>query len=79
MVETWGKVPEYAGRGRPTTEKQAQPGWHYVQVIKHRIGYHLTGVTIKVVYGDEEEALELLGGHTAYIERTNLTSRQMNG
>jgi hypothetical protein len=38
-----------------------------------------TAVTIKVVYGDEEEALDLLGGHTACIERTNLASRQMNG
>jgi hypothetical protein len=79
MVETWGKVPEYAGRGRPATQKQAQPGWHYVQVIKYRTGYRLTGVTIKVVYGDEEEVLDVLGGHTAYVERTHLTSRQMNG
>jgi len=48
-------------------------------VIKHRTGYHLTGITIKVVYGDVEEVLDVLGEHTAYVERTNLTSRQMNG
>jgi hypothetical protein len=79
MVETWGRVPEYTGQGRPPTQKQAQPDWHYLQVIKHRSGYRLTGITIKVVYGDPEEVLDLLGGHTAYVERTNLTSRQMNG
>jgi hypothetical protein len=79
MVETWGQVPEYTGQGRPPTQKQAQPDWHYLQVIKHRSGSRLTGITIKVVYGDPEEVLDLLGGHTAYVERTNLTSRQMNG
>lgn len=79
MVETWGQVPEYAGRGRPPTCKQPQPTWQYLQVVKHRSGYHLTGLTIKVVYGDPEEVRDLLGEHTAYIERTQLTSRQMNG
>ena len=37
------------------------------------------GVTIKVVCGDPDEVLAQVGGHTAYVERTNLTSRQMNG
>jgi hypothetical protein len=31
------------------------------------------------VYGDAEEVKALLGEHTAYVERTHLTSRQMNG
>jgi hypothetical protein len=79
MVETWGKVPEYVGRGRPPIRKQAQPDWHYFQVIKHRSGNRLTGITIKVIYGDPEEVRNLLSEHTAYIERTHLTSRQMNG
>jgi hypothetical protein len=79
MVETWGQVPDYAGRGRPPTKKQPRTGWNYVQVIKRRSGYRLTGIKIKVIYGDPEEVLDLLGGHTAYIERTNLTNRQMNG
>jgi hypothetical protein len=48
-------------------------------VIKPRCGYRLSGVTIKVVYGTPEEVCALVGAHTAYIERTNLTSRQMNG
>lgn len=79
MVETWGQVPEYKGRGKPPTRKQPQPGWHYLKVIKRRSGYRLTGISIRVVYGDPEEVIALLGEHTAYVERTHLTSRQMNG
>jgi hypothetical protein len=79
MVETWGRVPEYPGRGRPPTRKRAQPDWHYLQVVKHRSGSRLTGITLKVVYGDPEEVCKLLGEHTSYVERTNLTSRHMNG
>jgi hypothetical protein len=79
MVETWGQVPEYSGQGRPPTHKRPQPGWQYLQVVKHRSGGRLTELTIKVIYGDPEEVRELLGEHTAYVERTNLTSRQMNG
>jgi len=36
-------------------------------------------VTTKVIYGDSEKVKDVLGEHTAYVERTNLTSRQMNG
>ena len=32
-----------------------------------------------MISGDPEEVKALLGEHTASIERTNLTSRQMNG
>jgi len=79
MVETWGQVPAYVGRGRPPTHRQAQPDWRYLQVIKHHAGKCLTGITIKVIYGDPEEVRKLLGEHTAYIERTHLPSRHMNG
>jgi hypothetical protein len=79
LVQMWGHVPDYGGRGRPPTRPQPQPGWHYLQVIKRRSGHRLTGVTIKVVYGDPEEVCAHVGAHTAYVERTNLTSRQMNG
>ncbi len=34
---------------------------------------------IPVVYGDPDEVRDLMGGHTAYVERTNLTARQMHG
>jgi hypothetical protein len=35
----------------------------------------LESVRIKVVYGNSKEVEEKLGCHTAYVERTNLTSR----
>jgi hypothetical protein len=79
MVETWGQVPSYSGTGRPPTVKRAGPDWQYVQVIKRRKGGRVVGVTINVVYGDPETVLAEVGGHTAYVERTNLTSRQTNG
>jgi hypothetical protein len=79
LLDTWGQVPAYQGRGRPPSCKQPQPEWQYVQVVKERSGNRVTDVHIKVMYGDPSEVLALLGGHTAYVERTNLTSRQMNG
>nr|BAL56765.1 hypothetical conserved protein [uncultured prokaryote] len=79
MVGTWGQVPAYGGRGRPPERKRAQPDWHYLQVIKHCSGGRLMGITVKGIYGDPEEARRLLGEHMAYVERTHLTSRQMNG
>jgi hypothetical protein len=79
LVDSWGQVPAYGGRGRPASCKQPQPEWQYVQVVKERSGNRVTGVPIKVVYGEPTEVLALMGGHTAYVERTNLTSRQMNG
>jgi len=58
-----------------------KPGkdWQYLQVIKKREGSKLVSVTTKVIYGDPDEVKKILGEHTAYVERTNLTSRQMNG
>lgn len=79
MLDTWGKLPEYSGRGRPPTNKQPLPGWKCLQVTKHRSGGKLIRVTHRVVYGDPKEVPELMGLNTAYVERTNLTSRQMNG
>jgi len=78
MVKTWGEVPPYGGLGRPPTEKQPGDGWHYLQVVKYREGGQVVRVEVKVIYGDET-TLDLVGGHTSYVERTNLTSRQMNG
>lgn len=79
MLETWGKLPEYTGIGRPPTRKQPQPGWKCLQVTKHRSGGRLIRVTHRVVYGDPNEVPNFMGLNTAYVERTNLTSRQMNG
>ena len=79
MLKTWGKVPEWNGIGRPPTALQPGKGWKYLQVIKKREGGKLVKVTTKVIYGEPEEVKRVLGEHTAYVERTNVTSRQMNG
>jgi hypothetical protein len=79
MLATWGVLPGYSGRGRPPTRKQPQPGWKCLQVTKHRSSGRLIGITYRVVYGDSKEVCDLLGLNTAFVERTNLTSRQMNG
>jgi hypothetical protein len=79
MLETWGKSPEYTGRGRPPKRKQPQSGWKCLQVVKHHSGSRLIRITYRVIYGDPNEVPNFLGLNTAYVERTNLTSRQMNG
>jgi hypothetical protein len=38
MVETWGKVPEYGGRGAPPKLPKPGKDWQYLQVIKKRKG-----------------------------------------
>jgi hypothetical protein len=79
MLFEWGKVPEYCGRGRPPILPQPSENWKYLQIVKIRQGSKLVGVIPKVVYGNTNEVKDLLGEHTAYVERTHLTSRQMNG
>jgi hypothetical protein len=79
MVEVWGKVPEYKGRGRPPTNKRPQADWQYLQMVKQRENGRVVGIKAKTIYGDRREVLDLLGGSTSYVERTNLTSRHMNG
>ena len=49
MVETWGKVPSYQGKGFPPERKQPLEGWQYVQVIKHREGHQVVEVETKVI------------------------------
>jgi hypothetical protein len=79
MVQTWGKVPEYKGRGRPPEKKRPLGGWKYLQVIKDRDERgRVNGTKKEVVFGEEESVLELFEDHTAYVERTHLTMRQMN-
>jgi hypothetical protein len=80
MVEVWGKVPEYGGRGRPPTKKRPGAEWRYLQMVKQRENGRVMGIKAKTIYGDQREVLEKLsGGSTSYVERTNLTSRHMNG
>jgi len=73
MLETWGKVPEYCGRGAPPKLPKPGKDWQCLQVIKKRKGGKLESICIKIVYGDPEEVKAKLGCHTAYVERTNLT------
>jgi hypothetical protein len=79
IVEAWGEVPAYSGRGRPPTRKRPRSDWQYMQVQKIRSGSRLIEVRTEVIFGDAQEVVALLGKHTAYIERSQLTSRQMNG
>jgi hypothetical protein len=55
MLEIWGNVPEYRGRGAPPKLPQPGKDWQYLQVIKKREGGKLVRVTTKVIYGDTEE------------------------
>lgn len=79
MVNVYGQVPEYGGRGRPPTLKQPGNGWLYLQMVKqHDDQGHFTGTKLKAVYGKLNDLIKLLGESTAYIERDNLTSRMFN-
>ena len=66
MVEVYGLVPEYSGRGRPPKRKRPQPDWQYVQLVKQRVNGRLKGTRLNVIYGDETEVTALLGQSTAY-------------
>lgn len=79
MIEVYGGVPAYTGRGRPPTVKRPQPGWQYVQMVKQRDQGRVVGTQLRVIYGTEQHVLALLGKSTAYIERTHLTMRLFNG
>ncbi len=80
MIEVYGAVPEYSGRGRPPTKKRAGAGWLYLQMVKQRDERgRLKGIKLRVQFGKKSEVLALLGKSTAYIERSNLTSRLFNG
>ena len=78
MVEVYGQVPAYSGVGRPPTDKQPGEDWQYLQVVKQRENGRVIGTELRVIYGDEEDVLELLGKSTSYIERSHLTSRHFN-
>jgi hypothetical protein len=78
LVEVYGHVPVYTGRGRPPTRKQPSDEWHYAQMVKQRDSQgYLLGVDIRIIYGDAD-TLNLIGQRTVYVERTHLTSRHMN-
>jgi hypothetical protein len=79
MIEVYGSVREYAGRGRPPTRKKPGTNWLYLQMVKQRDERgHFLGTKLRVIYGSKIEVIKLLGESTAYIERSNLTSRTFN-
>jgi hypothetical protein len=89
MVAVYGLVPEYRGRGRPPTRRKpgsdhdladaGQTGWLYLQMVTQRDEHgRFQGTKLRVIFGSQAEGIELLGKSTAYIERSNLTSRLFN-
>jgi hypothetical protein len=78
MLEVYGQVPPYSGRGRPPSLKRPGQDWQYLQMVKQRENGRVIGTELRVIYGDEAEVLALLGQSTSYIERSNLTSRHFN-
>lgn len=79
LVEVYGQVPPYKGRGRRPTRKQPGADWHYTQMVKQRDATgNRIGIDLRVIYGDDTP-LERTGTRTTWVERTNLTSRHMNG
>lgn len=80
MIAVYGVIPEYVGRGRPPSRKKPGSSWQYVQMVKQRDAHgRMQEIKIRVVFGKRAEVLALLGKSTAYIERSNLTSRLFNG
>jgi len=80
MIAVYGMVPEYSGRGRPPSRKKPGTDWLYLQMVKQRDEHgHFAGTKLKAIFGSLEEVTQLLGQTTAYIERSNLTSRLFNG
>ena len=72
-------MPAYGGRGRRPIRKRPSSDWHYTQMVKQRDEKgKFTGVQVRVIYGDST-TLAQTGERTVRVERTNLTSRHMNG
>jgi hypothetical protein len=78
LIEVYGEVPNYSGRGRPPSLKQPGENWQYVQMVKQRENGRVIGTELHVIFGQPEQVLAELEPHTAYVERTNLTARHMN-
>lgn len=79
LIEVYGHVPDNSGHGRPPSLKQPGKGWQYLQMVKQRENGRVIGVEPRVIFGDPQQIYAELETHTAYVERTNLTSRHMNG
>ena len=61
MLEVYGIVPQYCGRGRPPTRPKSGKDWLYLQMIKQRDEHgRLQGVELKAIWGSKAELIELL-------------------
>jgi len=79
MLAVYGLVPEYAGHGRPPSRPKPGKDWRYLQMVKQRDEHgRLQSVKLKAIWGQKDELIELLGKSTAYVERSNLTTRLFN-
>jgi hypothetical protein len=79
LVQVYGQIPASKGRGRRPTHQQPGSDWRYTQMVKrHDETGKLTGIKLRVIYGDETTPAQT-GQRTVPVERTNLTSRHMNG
>lgn len=79
MIEVYGQVPPYSGRGRPPTRKQPGTDWTYLQLVKQRDAHNrVTGLDARVIFGDPASVTAELPAQLAYIERTHLTMRHFN-
>ena len=81
ITVTWGTELKNKRSGKPckVKSKASYTNWAYIQIIKNRKNNRLVSLNSKVVFGKAERVKELLGEHTSYVERTNLTSRHING
>jgi hypothetical protein len=79
LIEVYGKVPEYGGLGRPPSLKKPGKDWLYLQMVKQRENGRVIGMEPRVIFGEPARVFATLHPNTAYVERTNLTSRHMNG
>lgn len=79
LVELYGRpAPRNPAGGRWPSRLLPGADWQYLQVVKHRRNHRLTRVEPRVVFGDPLQVRTTLGQHTAYVERTHLTSRLMS-
>jgi hypothetical protein len=80
ILAVYGLVPDYSGHGRPPTRPKPGKDWRYLQRVKQRDAHgHLEGILLRAIWGQKDELIALLGKSTAYVERSNLTTRMFNG
>ncbi len=80
------QFPPIGNRGRPkNTMLLPHPDLNYVQLVKTRTKGRVVKVETKLVFGNQEKVDEILANSTvsnsaniAFVERSNLTSRQSN-